>query len=72
MGDVRLQRGVRVNCKCADGRTAENVVWEDLGDVVMVCSRFQFDRLERGYPSPMPIGFYRADVSPLTQSHRSR
>ena len=68
MGELRLQRGARVICKCAGGCTAENVVWEDLGDVVMVCSRSQFDRLERGYPSPMPIGFYRADISLLSQS----
>lgn len=40
----------------------ENVVWEDCGDVVMVCAKDQFDRLKGGYPAPMPIGFRREDV----------
>ena len=46
------------------GRTADNFVWEDCGDVVMVCGERQFERLRDGYPAPMPIGFKRADVAP--------
>ena len=55
-------RGTAVQVRCAGGRAAQNVVWEDCGDVVMVCGRGQFERLTSGYPAPMPIGFKRDDV----------
>ena len=61
-----LQKGTPVRVRCAYGRTAENVVWQDHGDVVMVCGRSQFERLSKGYDAPMPIGFRRADVVATT------
>lgn len=57
-----LEQGTRVNVSCAGGRTADVVVWEDHGDVVLVCGPDQFQRLAAGYAAPMPIGFKRADV----------
>ena len=59
---IFLQRGSSVRVRCASGDMRENVVWEDCGDVVMVCAKDQFDRLSSGYPAPMPIGFKREDV----------
>ena len=56
--------GTPVRVRCSGGRTADNVVWEDLGDVVMVCGPEQFARLSKGYEAPMPIGFKREDVQP--------
>jgi hypothetical protein len=63
---VLLERGTQVRVKCASGRTAENVVWEDYGDVVLVCGKRQFERLSNGYVAPMPIGFRRVDVVATT------
>lgn len=63
--DELLPVGTPVRVRCAHGRTAENLVWQDHGSVVMVCSREQFERLRLGYPTPMPIGFRREDVEPL-------
>lgn len=54
-------KGAPVRVQCSTG-TADNVVWEDLGDVVMVCGPEQFVRLNDGYEAPMPIGFKREDV----------
>lgn len=59
-----LQRGEAVRVRCASGELRENVVWEDYGGVVLVCAMDQFERLEKGYAAPMPIGFRRADVVP--------
>jgi hypothetical protein len=59
-----LQRGTPVRVRCADGRYADDVVWEDFGDVVMVCGPDQYARLTGGYGAPMPIGFRREDVLP--------
>lgn len=56
-------KGTPVRVQCSTGRTADNLVWEDLGDVVMVCGKEQFARLVAGYPAPMPIGFKREDVT---------
>ena len=67
MGEIEiLQPGTAVRVRCAWGRTMEDVVWEDHGAVVMVCAEDQFKRLRAGYPAPMPIGFKREDVQPLT------
>lgn len=55
-------KGVRVLVKCAGGDFRENVVWDDLGDVVLVCAEDQFERMLGGYNAPMPIGFRRSDV----------
>lgn len=55
-------KGTPVHVRCAMERTADNLVWEDLGDVVMVCGPEQFARLSKGYEAPMPIGFKREDV----------
>jgi hypothetical protein len=57
-----LRQGTPVQVRCMHGRVVESLVWEDCGDVVMVCSRGQFDRLAAGRAAPMPIGFKRADV----------
>jgi hypothetical protein len=62
-----LQPGTAVRVLCSGGRTKENVVWEDLGSVVMVCARDQFERLKGGYQAPMPIGFRRDDVLPASR-----
>lgn len=64
-----LARGSAVRVRCASGDMRENVVWEDCGDVVMVCAKDQFDLLNGGYQAPMPIGFKREDVqSPLARA----
>lgn len=63
MGDQNLLgKGARVRVRCASGEVRDNVVWEDYGEVVMVCANEQFERLSKGYEAPMPIGFRRADV----------
>lgn len=65
MGETEfLKPGTVVRVRCAWGQTRENVVWQDHGAVVMVCSGDQFERLSGGYPAPMPIGFKREDVQP--------
>lgn len=61
-----LKKGSFVRLRCAGGRASEGVVWEDHGDVVMVCGRAQYERLRDGYKDvPMPIGFKREDVRPV-------
>jgi hypothetical protein len=71
MSDLEnLAKGTPVRVRCAFGRTAENFVWEDHGDVVLVCAAGQFDRLVKGYPAPMPIGFRRSDVEPIAKNGR--
>lgn len=62
--DGMLPKGALVQVRCAQGRSADDMVWEDLGDVVMVCGPEQFARLSGGYEAPMPIGFKREDVAP--------
>ena len=62
MGEGLLPAGSRVFVTCAGGRVVENVVWADYGDVVLVCSADQFERLKKGYQTPMPIGFHKSDV----------
>lgn len=57
-----LRRGVLVQVRCAGGKSAADVVWQDFGDVVMVCGLKQFERLTSGQHAPMPIGFKREDV----------
>lgn len=61
---VFLQKGEPVRVRCSSGEIRENVVWEDHGAVVLVCAKDQFERLDKGYAAPMPIGFPRADVMP--------
>lgn len=61
-----LRPGTAVRVRCAWGATMDDVVWEDHGAVVMVCAEDQFKRLKGGYPAPMPIGFRREDVQPLS------
>lgn len=63
--DEILERGTAVRVQCARGRTVENVVWEDHGEVVLVCGPAQFEHLRAGYPAPMPIGFRREDVAAI-------
>lgn len=55
-------KGAVVLVRCANGDLRENVVWEDVGDVVLVCAKDQFERMHAGYSAPMPIGFRRSDV----------
>lgn len=62
--EATLERGSLVRVRCAEGRVAHDVVWEDCGDVVMVCGPAQFARMNEGYEAPMPIGFKREDVEP--------
>ena len=57
-----LQKGTPVNVRCANGEIRKNIVWRDYGDVVMVCSKDQYDHLSKGHDRPMPIGFKRKDV----------
>jgi hypothetical protein len=59
-----LPKGSAVFVRCANGDLRENVVWEDFGDVVLVCAKDQFERKHDGYRVPMPIGFRRVDVIP--------
>lgn len=62
VNSVLLEKGDLVRVRCASGNIRENIVWEDHGDVVMVCAKDQFERLCQGYAAPMPIGFRRGDV----------
>ena len=57
-----LRKGAAVSVRCAAGQIRQNVVWEDFGDVVLVCAADQFERLSAGHAAPMPIGFRKADV----------
>jgi len=61
--EATLSKGDLVQVRCAQGHIIDDVVWEDLGDVVMVCGPAQFTRLSGGYEAPMPIGFKREDVA---------
>lgn len=63
--DTTLAKGDLVEVRCAQERTSEVIVWQDHGDVVLVCGRDQFARLTGGYEAPMPIGFKREDVTPI-------
>jgi len=60
-----FSKGDHVLVKCAGGALRENMVWDDLGDVVLVCAKDQFERMLSGYNTPMPIGFRRSDVTAL-------
>jgi hypothetical protein len=64
--ETLLSSGALVRVTGAGGRTADLMVWQDYGDVVMVCGASQYARLLDGYEAPMPIGFKREDVQPLT------
>ena len=59
---TKLSKGDVVMVKCAGGKVATNMVWQDLGAVVMVCSERQFNALNGDFDAPMPIGFRRSDV----------
>jgi hypothetical protein len=52
----RFTRGARVSANTTDG-AVERLVWEEVGDAVLVCSEPQFEALQRGLDAPMPIGF---------------
>lgn len=65
---ICLKKGANVRVRCVSGELRENIVWIDHGDVVMVCAEDQFGRLVSGKPAPMPIGFKRVDVFPVSAS----
>ena len=57
-----FSRGEKVYANTVDG-AVELIVWEDTGESVCVCSKKQFDALEKGWNAPMPIGFPKTEVS---------
>ena len=59
---VFFRKGASVLVRCSGGELRKNVVWSDLGDVILVCAKDQFERMLGGYDAPMPIGFRRSDV----------
>ena len=62
----KFVRGGAVVVCCAEGKTRENAVWEDFGDVVGVCAPADLDGLLKGAKVVLPICFKRKDVQAVT------
>lgn len=67
-GQGHMPRGTRVYANTTGG-SVERLVWDDLGDAVLICSEGQFNALRTGSTSPMPIGFPKTELS-LVQNDR--
>lgn len=60
-----LEPGDLVEVSLAGGQDVERVVWKVETDVVFVCSRTTYERLQCGDMAAQPIGFPICDVRAL-------
>lgn len=65
----QINRGSRVYANSIDGRV-ERIVWEDLGDSILLCSEPQYLALKAGVAAPMPIGFPRTEIALIHDEKR--
>lgn len=62
MQNEALSKGQPVAVRCHRGEMRRNIVWEDAGSRVYVCSPRQYEALMQGLDAPPPIGFPARDV----------
>jgi hypothetical protein len=60
---MKFEKGQSVTVTDYRGRQLSRVVWEDLGDAVLITSPEVVKQLDRGDLSRIPIRFPRASVS---------
>jgi ribosomal protein S19E (S16A) len=58
-------RGKSVKAVAHGGKIIDRLVWEELQDVVYLCTQRCFDQLSAGDESIRPIGFPRGDIQGL-------
>lgn len=55
-------RGKEVFVTLCGGDVVRRIVWEDAGDVVYLCSRHGFEKLQAGLNDVRPVGFPKSDI----------
>jgi hypothetical protein len=72
MNSRTLRRGVEVTVSAFGGRKLRRRVWEDIGNVVLICTEEEYQRAMRDNDDANCSGFPKEDVvevhtSPLAQ-----
>ena len=61
---MTFQKGQQITVTDYLGRRLEKVVWEDVGDAVLITSSDVLSRLERGDFTLIPIRFPKSSIRP--------
>jgi len=62
MESLQSLKNTLVTVECFGGQTAQMIVVEDLGDILVVCTEQEFDAASAAGREPSTIGFRRSSV----------